>query len=186
MNKLKDVPYYIDDNFVPLEIQNKLEFSILNDEQDFPWYYNEDVVYDNDNQYQFTHAIHTCKGISPQNDIDYTSPYFDFFKPFVYKLGIRKPLKIKLNLRPRTLVHRKTGYHIDIEKGVLGVGEGKNTAIFYMNTCNGWTEFKKGGKVKSVANRMVIFDSNLEHRGVTCTDEKRRVVINFNYDVWAL
>ena len=52
---------------------------------DFPWYYNEDVVYDNDNQYQFTHAIHTCKGISPQNDIDYTSPYFDFFKPFVYK-----------------------------------------------------------------------------------------------------
>ena len=33
------------------------------------------------------------------------------------------------------------------------------------------------------ANRMVIFDSNLEHQGVTCTDEKRRVIVNFNYDL---
>ena len=45
MNKLKDVPYYIDDNFVPLEIQNKLEFNILNDEQDFPWYYSSTTVH---------------------------------------------------------------------------------------------------------------------------------------------
>ena len=47
----------------------------------------------------------------------------------------------------------------------------------------GWTQFKKGGKVKSVANRMVIFDNNLLHAGVTCTDEKCRVVMNFNYDL---
>ena len=52
-----------------------------------------------------------------------------------------------------------------------------------MNTNNGWTEFKKRGRVKSVANRAVIFDSNLEHRGVTCTDANRRVLINFNYEV---
>ena len=55
------------------------------------------------------------------------------------------------------------------------------TAVFYINTNNGWTEFKKGGKVKSVANRIVIFDSKLEHSGVTCTDENKRVVMNFNY-----
>ena len=28
-----------------------------------------------------------------------------------------------------------------------------------------------------------IFDSNLEHQGVTCTDELQRVVLNFNYEV---
>jgi hypothetical protein len=28
---------------------------------------------------------------------------------------------------------------------------------------------------------MVIFDSNIKHAGITCTDEKRRVVVNFNY-----
>jgi hypothetical protein len=54
--------------------------------------------------------------------------------------------------------------------------------VYYINTNNGWTEFKKGGKVKSVENRMLIFDSSLEHMGVTCTDQKSRVVINFNYE----
>ena len=42
--------------------------------------------------------------------------------------------------------------------------------------------FKKGGKVKSVANRMVIFNSSLEHTGFSCTDEKIRIVINFNWE----
>ena len=28
---------------------------------------------------------------------------------------------------------------------------------------------------------MVIFDSNLEHKAVTCTDKKLRIVVNFNY-----
>ena len=42
--------------------------------------------------------------------------------------------------------------------------------------------FKKGGKVKCIENRLVTFDSNLEHAGVTCTDKKRKVVINFNYE----
>ena len=35
--------------------------------------------------------------------------------------------------------------------------------------------------MNSVANRMVIYDSEVDHDGITCTDEKRRVVINFNY-----
>ena len=56
------------------------------------------------------------------------------------------------------------------------------TAILYINTNNGYTKFKKGGKVKSVANRVVIFDSNLEHMGYACTNEKRRIVVNFNYE----
>ena len=84
-----------------------------------------------------------------------------------------------MNLSPRTFFHRKGGMHIDL----TGQSSPQKTAIFYVNTNNGWTEFKKGGKVKSVANRIVIFDSNLEHQGVTCTDKKRRVVINFNYDI---
>ena len=55
------------------------------------------------------------------------------------------------------------------------------TAILYLNTNNGYTEFKSGDKVKSVSNRVVVFDSNLKHRTVTCTDQKTRIVINFNY-----
>ena len=50
-----------------------------------------------------------------------------------------------------------------------------------MNTNNGKTIFKHGEEVNSVANRMVIFDSNLEHAATSHTDEKTRVVVNFNY-----
>ena len=55
------------------------------------------------------------------------------------------------------------------------------TAILYINTNNGWTKFKGGGKIKCVENRIVIFDSNIQHAGFTCTDKKRKVVVNFNY-----
>ena len=36
-------------------------------------------------------------------------------------------------------------------------------------------------KVESIENRFVTFPSHLHHTGTTCTDQKRRVVINFNY-----
>ena len=38
-----------------------------------------------------------------------------------------------------------------------------------------------GTKVESIANRMVTFPSNMKHKGTSCTDERTRVVINFNY-----
>ena len=67
---------------------------------------------------------------------------------------------------------------------------GSLTAIYYVNTNNGYTYFEDGQKVESVENRLVIMPSNLPHAGATCTDELRRVVINFNYlpfghnDIW--
>ena len=51
-----------------------------------------------------------------------------------------------------------------------------------MNTNNGWTEFENGDRVDSVENRLVIFDSQMKHAGNTSTDQKIRVLINFNYD----
>ena len=82
--------------------------------------------------------------------------------------------RIKANLNPRTIFHRNTGYHSDYPN--------MTTSIFYVNTNNGWTQFEKGGKVKCVENRLVTFDSNQRHAGVTCTHPKRKVVINFNYE----
>ena len=39
----------------------------------------------------------------------------------------------------------------------------------------------KDEKVKSKKNRMVLFDSTLEHYGTNSTDCNNRMVINFNY-----
>ena len=44
-----------------------------------------------------------------------------------------------------------------------------------------YTLFEDGTKVQSKENRVVIFDSQMRHAGIPCTDEKRRVVINFNF-----
>ena len=155
------------DNFLGDYQFKQLESTFLGN--DFPWYYNDDVVREQEssNNYQFTHIFYDPK-------LGVISDAYEMMQGCLDKLKVKKLMRIKANLRPRTLFHRSGCYHIDTEN--------VTTAILYLNTNNGWTRFKKGGKVKSVANRLVKFDSNLEHQGVTCTDEKRRVVINFNYE----
>jgi hypothetical protein len=57
------------------------------------------------------------------------------------------------------------------------------TAIYYVNTNNGYTliDSKKRIKVGCEANKILIFNSNIEHAMVSQTDTSRRVVINLNY-----
>ena len=167
------------DNFLPEYQFQQISYVILSD--DFPWYWNEGVVcnYGDDNNprsYQFTNTFFNIRhgGVIAPNS-------YSLFDIVQQKLGVKRLDRIKSNLNNKTLFHRKGGYHTD--NNPSDPYQHTKTAVLYLNTNNGWTEFKKGGKVKSVANRIVIFDSNLQHTGVTCTDEKRRVVINFNYDV---
>ena len=164
------------DNFLSEYQFKQINDVILTDH--FPWYWNDETLppnndYYNPNDYQFTHRIFDLA------DGGILSDYYSLCDIIQQKLGVRKLSRIKMNVLPRTFFHRKGGMHTDL----WGLTSIQKTAIFYVNTNNGWTEFKKGGKVKSVANRIVIFDSNVEHQGVTCTDKKRRVVINFNYDI---
>lgn len=56
------------------------------------------------------------------------------------------------------------------------------TAIFYINTNNGYTKFNIKKKiVKSKANRLVKFPAKIKHTGTTCTDKDERIVLNINY-----
>ena len=48
------------------------------------------------------------------------------------------------------------------------------TAVFYVNTNNGYTEFEDGTKVESVENRIIFFDGSRPHNSSTCTDQKIR------------
>jgi len=84
-------------------------------------------------------------------------------------------IRIKANMNPATHEHVQLGqFHQDYEFPCT-------TSIFYINTNNGWTEFEDGTKVKSVANRLVTFPSQMNHVGYSCTDEQVRIVVNFNY-----
>jgi len=162
------------DDFLPSDQFQELQSLMLGNQ--FPWFFNDDILHEhnpnyNSNDYQFTHVFYNAD--PPWNGK--ASSLYSVLEPCLIKLGVRNLWRIKANLNPRTLFHRKGGYHRDVIPPIT-------TSIFYINTNNGWTQFKKGGRVKSRANRLVSFDSELEHTGVTCTDEKVRVLINFNYE----
>ena len=54
---------------------------------------------------------------------------------------------------------------------------------YYVNSNNGYTLFEDGTRVESVANRYLRLSGDLRHTGTSCSDEDRRVLINFNYYV---
>ena len=152
------------DNFLTSYQLKSLQTILMGDR--FPWYYKSYIAYNDkeDKDYQFCH--HFLGADEPSN--------LFLIEPF-QKLG--RMIRVKANMRPRTLFHRRSYYHTDNVSGAT------KTSIFYLNTCNGYTKFKKSGvKVKTVANRLVTFDPKLEHAAFSQTDEKVRVVINFNYE----
>ena len=160
------------DDFVPSNDFRILQANLMR-HKGFPWYYNYDcLVEKGDGKSQFVHTFYNNTDTRNGTNSDF---YF-LLDSCQDKLGVKELLRIKANLRPATIFGRGSRYHTDVPE----LGPHK-TAILYMNTCNGYTKFKKGGRVRSVANRIAIFDSDLDHAGVACSDEKVRVVINFNY-----
>lgn len=167
-----DQSIQIIDNFLEPSYFNDLR-SLMIDSGDFPWFYNDKVVNltekdKSEYNFQFTHSFY--KNNIPQ------SRYFDYLSTLIGKLDALSIIRIKANLLTKTPDIIEHGYHLDRPSS-----NKFKIAVFYLNTNNGYTKFVDGTKVDSIANRICIFDSNLEHTGSTCTDEKVRVVINFNY-----
>ena len=133
----------------------------------FPWYFNDEICYEGDGLCQFTHTFFEELTRSPNSD------FYPLVECFLDKLEVKELIRIKANLNVKTEVPIQTGYHIDYPDAT--------TAVFYLDTNNGGTELNKTTFVESVANRIVIFDSNIQHTGVTCTDQKKRIVLNINY-----
>lgn len=161
------------DNF--LDEQNFIDLQSIICGSNFPWYYNDDVAYGGEDiqldNYQFTHCFY--KQFVPHSD------FYQFLFPVLKNLNICSLIRVKANLLTRTEKHIEHGLHIDIP--YLKENQCSKTAILYMNTNNGYTKFEDKTKVESVANRLITFDSRLRHTGATCTNEKNRIVINFNY-----
>ena len=144
----------------------------------FAWYYNDSIVggrhYKQDiNKFQFTHMFYV-------DDQPQSAFYFSLI-PILKKLDATSIMRVKANLLTRTSEIVQNAFHVDLD----GIPEEKmkqcTTSIFYMNTNNGYTKFEDGTIVESVANRMVTFPADMPHTGSSCTDDKIRVVINFNY-----
>jgi hypothetical protein len=137
----------------------------------FPWYCNHDITESKTldlKNFQFTHSFF-------MNYMIASSAYFNILTPILKKLKPHALIRIKANLRPYTEQPHQTEWHIDNE-----VPNAK-TAIFYVNTNNGCTLFKDKKRILSEENKIIIFDSKIKHCGVTSTNTKYRIVLNFNY-----
>lgn len=157
------------DNLLPSEQHAVIQAAMLGG--DFPWFYSATKVKTVDptnlHNYQFTHMIY--------DNYNPMSQMWSELDPIIRRLNAQAWLRTKANLTPRTEVPYEYGMHVDIDDfhGITGV--------YYVNKNNGLTRFEDGKEVESVANRLVLFDSTIKHSGVSCTDEKVRCVINFNY-----
>jgi len=152
------------DNFLDQDSFNHFKNIVTG--QYFPWYFNTEKVKSNKNHldnYQFVNIFQ--KGNTANFLLDV----------FADKLKVNQFIRAKINLTTRTSKIFKFDYHNDLDVDC-------NIAIFYINTNNGYTYFKNRRKIKSVENRLLIFDNKLQHYGTTSTDTKTRIVLNLCYE----
>lgn len=155
------------------DLLNEKDFIMIKDKLlgiEFPWYFLTGKVHENDGHFQLCHNFFLSG--KPQ------SQFLTILDPFIKKLNIGKVIRIKANITFKRNSNEESDMHTDVKR--VG-GEKFKTAVFYCNTNNGSTLFKDGERVYSKENRVVIFDGDTLHCGVSCTDKDRRVVINFNY-----
>ena len=161
----------IKDNFLDHHEFNMIQNNLMG--VSFHCYYNSaiDLPEDKD-KFQFVHVFY-------ENCIP--GPSAEVINPIITKMAPILLWRIKANLLTKTPNIVENDFDVDVFDGELKVREQLTTSIFYVNTNNGYTKFEDGSKIESVANRLLSFPSNMKHTGTSCTDEKIRIVINFNY-----
>ena len=161
----------IEDNFLEQNEIDELQTLIMGD--DFAWYYNDKIDYEGQqDKFQFFHIFYN-KNVPSNDGIS--------MNPILEKIDSVSIWRIKANLLTKTPTIVENEFHVDLTDLSEEKSKQVTTSIFYVNSNNGYTEFEDGTKVESVANRLVTFSLNMKHRGTSCTDEKTRIVINFNY-----
>ena len=161
------------DNFLPPEEFKLVEDIFLYDSGHiwFPWYFaghvgTRDIKGESDGFY-FMHNFYDEE--ARLSEFIYTLEELIFSK-----INMQKLIRAKANLFPKTENLITYQMHIDQDEPHKG-------AIFYLNTCNGFTVLGDGTKIDSIANRMLFFDSSKPHASTNCTDVPRRVNFNINY-----
>tara|TARA_B100001113_G_scaffold352986_1_gene355912 strand:- start:2111 stop:2701 length:591 start_codon:yes stop_codon:yes gene_type:complete len=175
------------DNFLRVEDHQKLLQCMLS-EGILPWKYNQrkvatdlkgKEVADDLGNYQFTHLFYTFHSVTG-NTRHVISQEIDLVKPILDRISFIALHRVKANLEPVKPERYMSEWHYDVAMNNKPC-KSMTTAIYYVNTCDGYTEFEDGTKVECVANRLVWFPSDIKHRGVSQLDTKVKSVINLNY-----
>jgi len=160
--------YKIIDNYLPDDVFKNIKNILLGD-RTFPWYFEKTLNYNHVKDSTDFYLSHNICEKNLQN-----SSYLDLFKIFIDNLKMKAILRIKCNLYPATQKIIKHPMHIDYDIEHKG-------ALFYVNTNNGYTEIEDNIKIKSIENRLLLFNPNKLHRSTNCTDKQVRCNVIFNY-----
>lgn len=168
------------DNFLPPEVHSAIKNILLG--ADFPWYFNngksvypESLGSDFIQNFQFTHSFFRNHAINSPNYWHVVAPVIDKLKPLAL-------MRVKANLTTPTESVIQYGWHLDRSHEHPAYDNSKHmVGIYYVNSNNGKTVLKDGTEIESVENRLAILKGNVVHTGTSCTDQKARCVINFNY-----
>ena len=160
----------IKDNFLDDKHLDELDQLIHNN---FPWYLQKEQVTGMDDGSWFCHIIY-------DDDVpksDWYNPLINIFKNYINYITL---IRINANLLLRQETPSISDFHTDCEFSSEDK-EKITTAIFYLNTNNGSTEFKDGDKIDCVRNRLITFPTPTPHRAIGQTDVTKRIVLNFNF-----
>ena len=160
--------HQIIDNFLSEEKFLKVKNSILNSEFSWnltPWVSNLSENLKTTSSYYFTHLFYSGLFVDSNCYI---------FVDILNQLEVKSLIRIKANLYPSTDNIEYQSEHIDYDYEHRG-------AIFYLNTNDGLTTLEDGTKVESIANRILLFNPSKPHNSTTCTNDKCRVNVNFNF-----
>jgi len=162
------------DDFLESEYFEMLEHQISHPK--FPWYWRSTVVYEDEDP-------KTGPGVCDHAVWQENSPCSDSYSHYLRMLKQMEVvvlLRIIANLNWRLPVAYESPWHTDNSSMAFDDSQW-TTSIYYINTNNGYTELEDGTKVESVKNRLLSFPMPMKHRGVTQTDEQRRLLVNFCY-----
>lgn len=163
------------ENFLSPEAHNKI-LSVMGNMDTknftpFPWYLSRNVSDSNNeqnvNEFYMYHPFYW--------DYAPASEYLgDLLQEAVNKLDMKSIIRIKGNLYPSTEKIHVHDPHIDLPYK-------HRAAVYFVNENNGYTTMPNGEQVQSKANSVVLFDASQPHSSSTCTDDKFRITINFNF-----
>ena len=187
------------ENYLDKKLHEKIQELFLTNH--FPWYFvsptatyfdeGQDTGIPADDNFMFVHCfLQEFGGEEGSTDVPGTpqtviSPYMDeYMKPVLFQMqqtfALPNPigvLRIKANMYTNTGKPEDIGLHTDYPE--LTKPGTYVTMVYQVNGNNGATVV--GDRViPSKANQLVAFDGTCEHYGTTQTDEKVRIVINFN------
>ena len=159
------------DNFLDEEYFQYL-YDKITDQMNFGWQFQTQVATHDQaeelslHHYYFVHSLYYDYKIESEH-------YEDFHHLF-------RELKVQFLHRARCLLFVNQGVQ-HIHDRHIDTPCTSNTALIYMNTNDGFTEFEDGERVDSVKNRLLVFDGSVLHSSSTPTNTKDRMLLSVTY-----